>query len=146
MTLALTFVFEARVKVGEAVVVGSHRMIPITGGTFEGPQLRGVVMPGGADWQCVRADGTLELEARYALQTEAGERIAVVNRGLRVMEPEVAERIARGECVSPGEYYFRAAPTFQVDSANLEWMTRRLFISTGERQRDLVVIRVWVVD
>ena len=138
-------------NVGAPVVIGTnpdgtHRMIPIIGGTFEGPKLSGKVMPGGADWQRLRPDGVLRLEAHYVLETDQGARISVVNRGLRHVSKDVAERIARGELVAAHEYYFRAAPTFEVESGELDWLTRTLFISTGERQADLVVIRVWAVE
>ena len=142
----LTFVFEARVQVGAPVAVGGGRMIPIIGGTFEGAQMRGVVLAGGADWQRIRPDGVVELEARYVIETDSGVRIGVTNRGYRHGPKEVLERLARGEAVAPSEYYFRALPTFDVESGPLDWMTRTLFICTGERHPALVVIRVWAVD
>jgi hypothetical protein len=61
---------------------GERRVVPITGGTFEGPGIRGEVLPGGADWQLVRPDGVLELYARYLLRTHDGVLIQVVNRVL----------------------------------------------------------------
>ena len=67
-------------------------MVPITGGTFEGPRLKGKVLPG-ADWQIVRPDGVLELEARYALETDDGALISMVNRCLRRASPEVMARL-----------------------------------------------------
>src|SRR6476660_2811542 len=71
---ATEFAFEARVSVQTPLVVGqsSHglrRVVPITGGTFDGPNIRGRVIPGGADWQFVRPDGVLAVDARYTLQT-----------------------------------------------------------------------------
>jgi len=81
----LQYAFAARVDVGPIIDVGEvtggrRRVIPIRGGTFEGPRLRGRVLPG-ADWQVVH-DGTLtELEARYLLETDSGSLVAIVNRG-----------------------------------------------------------------
>src|SRR5262245_64333731 len=71
------FVFEARVSVDKPIVVGDgphglRRVVPITGGTVEGPKLKGTVVSGGADWQFVRPDGTLQLEAKYTLQSDDG--------------------------------------------------------------------------
>ena len=73
LTLAMTI----RVQVGPPTELGQvprgrRRIIPILGGTFEGPNIRGKVVPGGADWQIVRADGFAELDTRYMLQTDAG--------------------------------------------------------------------------
>lgn len=81
------FMWEARVSVGEAISVGKskhgiRRVIPITGGTFSGPNIKGEVLPGGEDWQLVRPDGDTELNARYLLKTDDGYTIQVINRAL----------------------------------------------------------------
>src|SRR5690349_22324737 len=62
---------------------GRRRIIPITGGRFEGERLRGRVLPGGADWQIVRPDGVADLDARYTLETSDGALIYVRNHGYR---------------------------------------------------------------
>ena len=71
----LQFVFAAHVKVDAPLDLGDvgkggRRIVPIAGGEFSGPQLRGTVLPGGADWQVLRDDGVAELEARYTLRTD----------------------------------------------------------------------------
>src|ERR1700722_12854791 len=76
----LELIFAADVSVGPPldcgdVGKGARRIVPITGGEFSGPNLRGKVLPGGADWQILRGDGVSELEARYTLQTDDGPRI-----------------------------------------------------------------------
>jgi hypothetical protein len=105
---ATEFSFEARVSVETPLVVGesSHglrRVVPITGGTFEGPNIRGRVLPIGADFQYVRPDGVLAVEARYTLETSDGVLIRVPNRGIRRASPDVMERLGRGEAVDPSE-------------------------------------------
>jgi hypothetical protein len=75
----------AKVTIGETIILGEskrgvRRVVPITGGTFEGPGIRGTVLPGGADWQLVRPDGVTELYARYLLKTHDGYLIQVINR------------------------------------------------------------------
>jgi hypothetical protein len=70
---ALEFIFSAHVTVDPALDLGDvgkggRRIVPIKGGDFSGPQMRGQVLPGGADWQVLRSDGTAELEARYTLR------------------------------------------------------------------------------
>lgn len=149
---SLNFAFEARVLVGDPVEMGMgtdglrHRMIPITGGTVSGPGLNGIVLPGGADWQRIRvSDGVTELEARYVIQTEDGDNISVCNRGLRAGPPEVMQRLAAGDPVDPTLYYFRATPQFQTGSPRHAWLTRTLFLATGERRPTEVLIRVWSV-
>ena len=67
---------------------GRRRIVPISGGEFSGPVLRGTVLPGGADWQIMRSDGVAELEARYTLRTDDGALIDVRNVALRHGPPE----------------------------------------------------------
>jgi hypothetical protein len=125
--------------------MGHRRIIQITGGSFEGPGLKGRILPGGADWQILRTDGTAELDARYTLQTDQGGLIYVVNRGLRHGPPEVLRRIAAGETVDPRSYYFRSAAFFETSAPELQWLTKTIVIGAGERQRDKVLIRFWKV-
>src|SRR5262245_3759248 len=94
--------------------LGERRIIPITGGHFEGERLAGTVLPGGADWQLVRADGSALLEARYTLRTQDGAFVYVRNRGVRSGPPEVPARLRAGEPVDPASYYFRTTPTFET--------------------------------
>jgi hypothetical protein len=146
----LEFAFEAVAEVAAPLdlgvtAVGKRRIIQITGGSFEGPGLRGRILPGGADWQIVRADGTAELDARYTLQTDEGALIYVVNRGLRHGRPEVLRRIAAGESVDPRSYYFRSAAFFETSAPEWQWLTKTIVIGVGERQRDKVLIRFWKV-
>lgn len=151
----LEFAFEARVDVAEPVVIGptprgERRMIPILGGDFDGPgsrgtPLRGRVLPGGADWQLLRPDGVSELHAIYLLETDSGARIQVVNRGLRHGPADVMERLRAGQPVDSSLYYFRAAPEFETAAAELDWMNRSLFVATGERRPNRVIIRFWVL-
>lgn len=82
--------FEAKVKIGDMINVGEskrgvRRVIPITGGSFSGPKIKGDVLPGGEDWQLVRPDGDTELYARYLLKTNDGHVIQVINRALMHM-------------------------------------------------------------
>lgn len=150
MTPVLTFAFEARVAVGRPVDIassgdGAQRIIPIRGGSVDGPMLKGEVLAGGADWQTIRADGTIELEARYVIRTVDGVAISVVNRGFRHGPPGVLERIAAGEAVDATEYYFRTSPVFRAPPGAYEWMSRTIFVGVGERSMDQVVLKFWSV-
>jgi hypothetical protein len=150
MTVELDFTFEARVTVAPArelgpTSAGLRRVVPITGGSFEGPRLRGQVLPGGADWQLIRPDGVAEIEAHYVIETDDGVAIAVVNRGLRHGPEEVMGKLARGEPVDPSAYYFRTSPTFHAPTGRYGWLTRAIFVGLGERRPDLVIIRVFAL-
>lgn len=148
---SLEFVCELKVKLKPPYVVGDtphgmRRIIPIIGGSFEGPKMKGEILDGGADWQIVRKDGVAELEAHYQIKTDDGVIIYIKNTGLRVATPEVAARIGRGEAVSPSEYYFRAIPKFEAPQGKYEWMNNAIFICKGIRNPDNVAIQVWKVN
>ena len=149
--LELSYVFTAHVAIGEplelgAVASGRRRIIPILGGSVSGPRLTALVLPGGADWQIVRADGTAEVVARYTLQADDGTIILVVNRGLRRGPPEVLARLAAGDAVDPALYYFRTSPVFEVAAGPHGWRADNIFVATGERHAKEVVIRVFMLS
>ncbi len=146
----LEFVMEAHVTIGPALDIGrtprgERRIIPITGGTFEGPILRGRVIPGGADFQMVRPDGAAELEARYALQTDQGGLIYVENRGIRHAPPEVLMALLEGVAVDKSLYYFRTTPVFETAVPELDWMMNSVFVGDAERFANHVMVRFWRV-
>jgi hypothetical protein len=126
MSIELRFVMELVVNIDPALEVGAtphgfRRVIPITGGRFEGPELRGVVLPGGADWNLRRSDDVAEVWARYTLQTDDGVLISVTNAGL-----------SRGVHGTP-ERYARTSPSFEVSDERYAWLTRSIFVGTLER-------------
>ena len=141
------FAFEAHVTVATPQIIGQssrglRRVVPITGGTFEGPRIRGRVVPGGADWQVVRPDGVLSVEAKYTLETSDGVLIMVTNCGMRHGPPEVIEKLSRGEAVDPSRYYFRTVADFEVslESAHA-WLNRAMFIGVAERLPGAAIVR-----
>jgi Protein of unknown function (DUF3237) len=146
-TLRSRFAFEARVAVATPLVVGPatiglRRIVPITGGTVSGPRFAGKVVPGGADWQVVRPDGVLQIEAKYTLESNDGVLVMVTNRGMRHGAPAVIEKLARGEAVDPSEYYFRTSAEFEAPSeSKYAWMNRAIFIGVAERSANLAVVR-----
>ena len=147
----LTFAFELRARVGIAVemgqvVHGRRRIVPIEGGTIKGPLLNGTVISGGADWQVIQADGFTELDSRYTIQTEKGDLIYVQNSGIRTAAPDVMKKLLAGQAVDPKLVYFRTQPTFETAAAELQWLTRNLFVGAGERYPDEVVIRFFKVE
>jgi len=144
----LEFFCELNVTLDPAVVVGdtphgTRRIIPITGGSVSGPNIRGEIIKGGADWQIVRKDGVAELEAHYQFKTEDGTVIYIKNVGVRVATPEVAAKIAKGENVDASLYYFRTTPRFEAPTGEYAWINDTLFICIGERNTNSVVLKVW---
>ena len=145
MTPAFEFLMRLEAEVGEpssmgAGPLGERRIVPITGGRFEGPGLRGEILPGGNDWQIVRADGVLELDARYALRERGGGSIRVVSQGYRHGPPEVLAALARGEDVEPARYYFRTAMRFETGASGFAWLNGVLAVACAERKARRVLI------
>jgi Protein of unknown function (DUF3237) len=122
---------------------GRRRIIPILSGTFEGSGMKGRVLPGGADWQIVRADGLGELDTRYTLETDDGKFIYVQNAGIRHASPEVTAKLMAGQPVDPALVYFRTVPKFETSAPELAWLMRSIFVGTGERYPADVLMRFW---
>jgi Protein of unknown function (DUF3237) len=124
---------------------GERRIINILGGHVEGAKLNGSILAGGADWQVIRHDGVTELEARYTIETVGGARILVVSEGLRHGPHEVMARLARGEPVDPGLYYFRTCMRFETADPAVAWLNRILALGSGIREARAVRIDVFEV-
>lgn len=131
-------------EVGQALH-GQRRVIPILGGEVQGQGWSARVLPGGADFQLILNPCMAELDARYVIETDGGDLIYVQNRAVRTAAPEVMARLIRGEPVDPAEVYFRCSPSFETASASLGWISERLFVGTGARQPDRVVMRFFEV-
>ncbi len=137
---------DLRVEVGAPQHVGQtvhglRRLIPIIGGTASGDGWTARVLPGGADFQLIVNDRLSELDARYVLETDAGDFIYVQNRAVRSGPPELIARLVRGEPVDPAQIYFRCSPSFETAAPALSWMGERMFVGTGARYPDAVVMR-----
>ena len=147
----LVFAFELRAQVGPPMELGQvpggrRRIVPILGGTFAGPAVRGKILPGGADWQIVRADGFTELDTRYTIETDSGSKVYVQNAGMRHAPPAIMEKLLAGQMVDPAQVYFRTVPVFETSAPELQWMTRAIFVGIGERQPSDVIIRFWQLE
>jgi hypothetical protein len=131
--------------VGE-ISAGHRRIVPLTGGTFSGPELRGTLLPGAsADWQIILPNGTALGDVRYTLETEPGDLLYVQSQSVRHGSPEVLERLGRGEDVDAGEYTFRGSANIETGAANLDWLNKGIFISVGGRQPGGVIYEVYLV-
>jgi len=144
-TPQLEFALQLRVTIDGAYTVGDTEhgkriVIPITGGTFEGPLLKGTILPGGADYQMVNADGTrTQLEAIYSIKTDDGVYIHVRNRGL-VCDGKDAQ--------GNPYYYFKAAPQFEAPKdSRYAWLNNALFVCQPEWVKDFkgIVLNVWKI-
>jgi Protein of unknown function (DUF3237) len=121
---------------------GIRRIVPITGGEVRGKDINGKLCPFGADFQIVRPSRLIELEAKYAIETDDGAIIYVDNRGIRFGPVELLERLSRGEAVDPALIYFRTVPRFETGAEKYRWLMENLFVGSAARYADRVVIDV----
>src|SRR4030095_5173654 len=117
-----------------AVPHGTRRTAPLVGGTFEGPRLRGTIVPdSSADWQLLRPDGVLEMDLCLTLRTDDGALISMNAFGLRHGPPDVIAAIGRGETVDPSTYYFRTMPRFETAYPAYSFLNRLIAVASGDR-------------
>lgn len=143
-TPQLEFALQLKVTLGEAFGInntqhGRRTVIPITGGTFEGPGIKGTIVSGGADYQLANADGRTELEAIYCIKTDDGVYIHVRNRGI----------IANGkDADGKPSFYFRCAPQFEAPAdSKYGWLNNSLFLCAPSFSQGFngIVLNVWRV-
>ena len=136
------FVFEEIAELAPAVIMGEtptgrRQAIPITGGTFSGPGIKGRILPGGADYQLVRSDGSVQVDAGYFIQTDDGVVIHVHNVGVIVPAP------------GGGLGYAWAAPSFDAPTGKYDWLNKAIFVSrigpAGDKDHPAVRITIWKV-
>jgi|SRR5690625_357835 len=148
--IKLEYVFHINVNVDRPIEVGRvgkgvRKIIPITGGDFDGETLQGKILPGGADYQIIRSDGVTELIAQYTLQTEDGTFINVTNQGYRHGPKDIIEKLAKGIKVPDDSYYFKTTPVFEVDNEKFAFLNRNIFIGVGTREPSHVKIAYYQV-
>lgn len=138
------FVMQLKVTLGEAYSCGETQhgrrtVIPITGGTFEGPNIKGTILNGGADYQLANAAGRTEVEAIYSIRTDDGVNIHIRNRGIIANT-----RDAQGN----PSFYFRCAPQFEAPAdCKYAWLSNSLFLCAPSFSSGFqgIVLNVWRV-
>jgi uncharacterized protein DUF3237 len=140
----LELIGRCRADLGEPLELGQtpwgrRRIIPIVGGEFDGPRLSATILSGGADWQVVHEDGMAAIDTRYTLQTRDGALISVATRGVRHGPPDVLRRLADGQPVDPGEYYFRVSIQYETGTGAYLWLNRIVAVASAVRLADQVI-------
>jgi hypothetical protein len=145
--LQTRYVFTITAHIGDVTSAGDigtgvRRIIPITGGEVKGRDVNGKVCAFGADFQIIRPNELIELEAKYAFQTDDGAVIYVENRGIRFGPVDLLQKLKRGEPVDPRLIYFRTVPKFETGAEKYRWLMESLFVGSAARHADRVVIDV----
>jgi hypothetical protein len=147
----LTKVYRLEAGLGESLDLGEtpqghRRVVPLSDGTFSGPEISGELIPGAsADWQIVQPDGTALGDIRYMLQTAAGDLLYVQSRSVRHGSADVLERLGRGEDVEASEYTFRTSTQIETAAPALDWLNKGIFVSVGGRRPGGVIYEVYLV-
>src|SRR3954452_6455550 len=148
-TLETKYVFTVTARIGDVVTagetgIGIRRIIPIVGGEVTGA-ITGKVLPFGADFQIIRPNELIDLEAKYAFETDDGATIYVENRGIRFGPVDLLQKLKRGEPVDPALIYFRTHPRFETGHENYRWLMQHIFVGSAARHADRVVSDVHMV-
>jgi hypothetical protein len=146
----LEFLYEITAQLDSPLVIGENphgnrQIVPVTGGTFEGPRLKGEVLPGGGEWLLVRSDGVGELDTRITLQTDDGAHIYETFRGYLSRVAELLPRWMAGEQIPNEEYYFVITPHFETSTAQYAWLQQVVTIGMGSLIPGGVSFQVYVV-
>src|ERR1700727_599313 len=136
--LQTKYVFTITANIGAVTTAGDigsgiRRIIPITGGEVRGDNINGKVCAFGADFQIIRPNELIELEAKYAFETDDGAVVYVENKGIRFGPVELIQRLKRGEPVDPKLIYFRTVPRFETGSEKYRWLMESLFVGSAAR-------------
>ena len=141
----ITLTLHPAQEMGETPL-GTRRIVPVSGGMFNGERLRGMVLPNaGADWVLMRNDGSVQLDVRLTLRTDDDALIFMSYRGIRHSSPEVSRRLMRGDKVDPSEYYFRTTPVFETSHDKYEWLNNIVCVAVGERLASEVKYKVFEI-
>ena len=141
------YVFTITARIGEVTTAGEigtgvRRIIPIIGGEVKGESINGKVLPFGADFQIIRPNELIDLEARYAFETDDGAVVYVENKGIRFGPVDLLQKLKRGEPVDPDLIYCRTVPKFETGAEKYRWLMENIFIASAARHADRVVIDV----
>jgi hypothetical protein len=144
--LRTRYAFTVTARIAEVTSAGDighgvRRIIPIIGGEVTGA-ISGKVLPFGADFQTIRPNELIDLEAKYAFETDDGAVVYVENKGMRFGPVELLQKLKRGEPVDPKLIYFRTVPKFETGHEKYRWLMEHIFVGSAARHADRVVIDV----
>ena len=144
------FVMEVVIEAGDPqtigdVPLGARAIYPVTGGSFEGPEIKGKIIDG-ADWLIVRRDGVYELDVRVTLETVGGELIYMNYVGFISAAPDIMAGLLAGGDVSPDQYYMRTTPRFETSAQTYAWMNSAVFVGVGQMSDGAVSYRIYAIE
>lgn len=145
--MKLDYLMTYRAELKPPVDVGpgplsTRQVYDVTGGTFEGPKLRGTILPSGADWLQIGSDGVGRLDVRATFATDDGAHIYMQYFGVLDFAA-IVEKLAKGEDTEFGEAYFMTTPRFETGDARYAWLNRIVAVAEGLGGTGWVEYRVY---
>ncbi len=129
--MALTVDFAGMVGIGQTPA-GLRRIAPVSGGSFTGERLNGIVHPGN-DWVINRPDGAMVIDVRLTLQTDDGALIYLHYQGRFLAKPEAMARFAKGAMLEGHEYSLAMVAKFECGDERYAWLNNVVAVGTGEQ-------------
>jgi len=126
-------------ELGKTADMGERRIIPITGGTFEGSSFQGRILNNGADWQIVDSKGLAIIDTRYLLQTNDGALIYLQTKGYRHASSEITKQLSTGKDVDPNQYYFKLTMQFETSAPEYAWLNQTVAVGSAMRLGKAVI-------
>lgn len=125
---------------------GKRRIIPITGGSFQGKQLKGRILNNGADWQIVDSQGLAIIDTRYLLETDDGALIYLQTKGYRHGSSEVLKQLAQGKDVDPNTCYFKITMQFETSAPKYAWLNQTVAVGSAMRLGKAVIYDAYTLQ
>jgi len=125
---------------------GNRAIVDVTGGAFEGPRLRGKILPSGADWLLMGADGFGRLDVRATFETDDGAFLYLSYHGLLEMNDRVMTALTQGPATAFGEVRFFTAPRFETGDPRYAWLNRVVAVAEGRVLPNAVEYRMYSVE
>jgi hypothetical protein len=124
---------------------GTRQIFDVTGGSFEGPQLKGKILSSGADWLLLGADGIGRLDVRATFETHDGAHIYMQYYGVIAMDAKIVEALAAGRETQYGDTYFMTQPRFETGDPRYAWLNSVVAVAEGRALPSAVEYRVYQV-
>lgn len=146
--MKLDYLMTYRAELRDAVAIGqgpsgSRRIVDVLGGTFDGPRLRGEILPSGGDWLMVGSDGVLRLDVRVTFLTDDGAYLFVQYRGINIPSEEARGKRAAGRETEFGDAYFMTSPRFETGDPRYAWLNSIVTLAEGRGGPGWVEYRVY---
>jgi hypothetical protein len=125
------FLLDLVIETGSANALGADRVVvPVSGGTFEGPTLKGMIVSPGGDWIVRRPDGSMALDVRLVLQTDDAQKISMRWHGISYTPPG-------------GTQYARILPLFETGAAKYDYMNHLVAVGVNRPMPGKVAYRIY---